>query len=204
MISLTRELEYDYLKKQSFQGKWLNLGAGKSELSALPLQTADITRADIDPETKPDVVMDATEIFPLPDQHFDGILALNILEHLDYTEHFFRECSRVLKRGGTLFATIPFIYPYHGSDVYGDYIRWTGRKMQIEAQSHFKSVQVEQLGGRYGVISEVTLFTTPVPLRPLHGLYRPIVKWMDNNLILPSERKLGKQFYLVNMIKAIR
>lgn len=40
---------------------------------------------------------------------FDGILAIEIIEHLENPRHFFRQCMRLLKPGGVLILTTPNI-----------------------------------------------------------------------------------------------
>ena len=47
---------------------------------------------------------------PFPDNEFDCILMLAVLEHLDYPAAIIRECHRILKPGGRLIITIPSNY----------------------------------------------------------------------------------------------
>jgi ubiquinone/menaquinone biosynthesis C-methylase UbiE len=42
---------------------------------------------------------------PFSDNSFDGIVAMEIIEHLEDDVSFLRECLRVLKHGGTLLLT---------------------------------------------------------------------------------------------------
>ena len=53
------------------------------------------------------VLHDLTEKMPFDEASFDAIFAGEILEHLFDTDHFLRECHRVLKPGGTLVLTTP-------------------------------------------------------------------------------------------------
>ena len=64
-----------------------------------------------------DIVSDITDI-PVEDNSFDVILCVEVLEHLPYPEKAIQEFMRILKPGGLLILTAPFISlthyaPYH-------------------------------------------------------------------------------------------
>jgi hypothetical protein len=44
-----------------------------------------------------------------PDQSFDALVSLDVLEHIPDYEQAFRECARVLKDGGKMMWSVPFI-----------------------------------------------------------------------------------------------
>lgn len=44
-----------------------------------------------------------------PDQSFDTLVSLDVLEHIPDYEQAFRECARVLKEGGRMMWSVPFI-----------------------------------------------------------------------------------------------
>ena len=45
--------------------------------------------------------------FPVPDGHFDRVLSIDVLEHLQQDQPFLRELRRVLKPGGKAVVTVP-------------------------------------------------------------------------------------------------
>lgn len=45
--------------------------------------------------------------FPFPDEHFDLLVAIDVLEHLSQDQPFLREVRRVLKSGGLAIVTVP-------------------------------------------------------------------------------------------------
>lgn len=78
--------------------------------------------------------------FPLPDDHYDVVLCMEVLEHLGYSpSHMLAESHRVLVPGGLMFITVPnFInlkrtvnmllnvpteFPYSGYGIYGRHQR---------------------------------------------------------------------------------
>ena len=68
-------------------------------------------------QTKLDIVSDISAI-PLPDEIFDAIMCVEVLEHLPTPLIALREFSRLLKSGGRLIVTAPFcslthFAPYH-------------------------------------------------------------------------------------------
>lgn len=51
--------------------------------------------------------------FPFPDAHFDSILATEVLEHVFNPDEFLAETNRVLKPGGSIIVTCPFMWMEH-------------------------------------------------------------------------------------------
>lgn len=93
-----------------------------------------LTRLDINPDHKPDVVWDLKD-HPLPfsDNEFDEIHCYEVLEHLAYQGDFkfffaeFSEYARILKPNGLFFASVP-----RGMWIWGD-------------PSHRRTIQEESL-----------------------------------------------------------
>jgi SAM-dependent methyltransferase len=54
---------------------------------------------------------------------YDLVVSFQVLEHSSQPLALLRECFRVLRAGGALFLTIPFMFEYHG--VPRDFRRWT-------------------------------------------------------------------------------
>jgi SAM-dependent methyltransferase len=59
-------------------------------------------------------VLGVVEELPFKDDSFDGVLSLNVLEHVKDPFKAAREIARVLKPGGQLYCVVPFLQPVHG------------------------------------------------------------------------------------------
>ena len=79
---------------------------------------------DNNPEINPDILADAHDI-PLPDKSIDAVICKSLLEHTKNPQKVMDEIFRILKKGGYCLIYLPFIYPYHGNEVYKDYFRFT-------------------------------------------------------------------------------
>ena len=62
---------------------------------------------------------------PLADESLDAIICTEVLEHVENPFRAVREMHRVLKPGGILLASAPFLWPWHGTADYHDYWRFT-------------------------------------------------------------------------------
>lgn len=59
-------------------------------------------------------VLGVGEVLPFNDNSFDGVLSLNVLEHVKDPFLCAREICRVLKPGGRLYCVVPFLQALHG------------------------------------------------------------------------------------------
>lgn len=94
---------------------------------------------------RPDVFADGRRL-PLSDSSVDGVLCLEVLEHVNGPEQVLAEIARVLVPGGVAMLSMPFLYPVH--DAPHDFQRWTAhgwecrlaacglRIERIEARGH--------------------------------------------------------------------
>jgi SAM-dependent methyltransferase len=105
-------------------GRMLNAGCGTRDITAF-LRThgmTELTRYDI-ASSEPDVILGPIEAMPFEDGSFDSALCNAVLEHVVDAERGIAELARVVRKGGYLVVTVPFLQPYHPSP--GDYRRYT-------------------------------------------------------------------------------
>lgn len=90
------------------EGLILDCGAGK-RAEYLP----NVVNFEIVPYDTTDVVGVAEEL-PFADASFDGVVCLNVLEHVKNPFQAAKEISRVLKPGAQLYCVVPFLQLRHG------------------------------------------------------------------------------------------
>jgi len=59
-------------------------------------------------------VVNYGKVLPFKSNSFDGVISLSVLEHLQNPFHWAKEIVRILKPGGELYFTVPFLAPFHG------------------------------------------------------------------------------------------
>jgi len=94
--------------------------------------------------SEPDIFADAARL-PLLNASVDAVVCLEVLEHVSYPQAALAELARVLKPGGAMFFSIPFMYPIH--DAPHDFQRLTeyGLRRDLDAAG-FDIVRMDKLG----------------------------------------------------------
>ena len=88
---------------------------------------------------------DLTKKLKIPSKKYNNILILNVLEHLPEYKLAFSEVYRILKKGGLLVGSVPFIYQIHSAP--NDYFRFTKELLKfIIRKNKFKNIKVKALG----------------------------------------------------------
>ncbi len=83
---------------------------------------------------------------PAPDECADAIISSQVLEHLETPLAATGEAYRLLKPGGLMFLSFPFLYPLHAQP--RDYLRYTEFYLEKEiAGESFDIVALERIGG---------------------------------------------------------
>lgn len=94
---------------------------------------------------EPDLTWDGRSI-PVEDDSFDCIIATEFLEHYAEPRLVLAEIRRVIRPGGLLFATVPFIWNLH--EVPHDEYRYTPYSLErLLRAAGFTNVEVKPLGG---------------------------------------------------------
>jgi SAM-dependent methyltransferase len=109
---------------QYLSGDMLNAGAGQRDITAFLRAhgVTQLTRYDI-ASADADVIIGPLEAMPFADSTFDSALCNAVLEHVQDADRAIAELARVVKKGGHIVVSIPFLQPYHPCP--GDFRRYT-------------------------------------------------------------------------------
>src|SRR4051794_23849362 len=108
-------------------GHVLDVGCGRRPYEAwVPKGAGGVTRytgLDVTPGEGVDVLVGADDVWPIPDSSVDCLIFTQVLEHVADRRHVLGQMARVLKPGGAILLTVPFIFAAHGLP--HDYARFT-------------------------------------------------------------------------------
>lgn len=140
-ISLTRALQYEILDNYYLNGDVLDFGGGEKSLYRGRLLCNSYTSVNIDPSIFPTWIVSVGGEIPCDKDIFDTVLSLNTLEHMYDPIFGLRECYRVLKPGGDLLLSAPFLYPVHGhpDDFFRPTASWFNKTLEMIG---FKNIEV--------------------------------------------------------------
>jgi len=104
----------------------LNVGAGgdvQAHLENLARTSGiSVVHSDIDPNRRPAIVDDISRS-TFAERSFDAVIMIEVLEHVRQPQQAADEIFRLLKPGGRVILTTPFIFPIHDRPY--DFFRFT-------------------------------------------------------------------------------
>ncbi|CAN5347164.1 hypothetical protein BH10PAT1_BH10PAT1_6040 [soil metagenome] len=154
ILSYTR-LAIKEVFKYSTNKKLIDIGAGNMPYRKL-LETKLNQYVAVDhpkisrlynPDNKPDIFADITKKIPVKNNTFDIAIMLEVLEYLENPSQTFSEIYRILKNGGILIFTTPFLYSLH--DLPYDRNRFTETQIKSFLQSSNLKLKKVQTNGTF-------------------------------------------------------
>lgn len=148
---LRREL-YKAIRRNApeLQGRILDFGCGSKPYRELFPHASEYLGVDIE-NPGHDHSKEGVDFFydghklPFESHSFDGIFSSEVLEHVSNPEEMLPELYRVLRPGGKILITVPFVWNEH--EMPHDYFRFTreGIRVQFE-KAGFRVLRVEKTG----------------------------------------------------------
>ncbi|RKY62413.1 MAG: hypothetical protein DRP96_00320 [Candidatus Neomarinimicrobiota bacterium] len=100
-----------------------------------------------------DIYYDGKRI-PFRNESFDSIISIEVFEHVFNLEHILDELNRVLKPGGNILISTPFIWEEHEQPF--DFARYTGFGMQHLLETHgFSVINIQKSCGFIETIFQI-------------------------------------------------
>lgn len=143
---LYKLVKKDLKNQKSFEKirKVLFVGAGgRLEEIVRENLKCEIITIDLDPLRSPDFIM-SVDNMSFGNEIFDMVLMLEVLEHVENPFSASKELFRVLKKGGKLIVSTPFIFGIHEAPA--DYWRFTKYGLQ-NIFKFFKDLEIEERSG---------------------------------------------------------
>ena len=192
-----------------FHGTVLDIGCGrmpyKSLVTAAPARTARYLGMDLKANPvyrdKPDVEWDGS-VMPLDDASVDCAIATEILEHCPDPEVVLKEAWRVLRPGGFLFFTVPFLWPLH--DVPWDNYRYTPFSLERHLKaSGFTKTKISPLGGWDASLGQMLgLWIEGRPMRRSFKRLGRLLTWPIISILAKVDR-IPSEFHEGQMITGL-
>jgi SAM-dependent methyltransferase len=150
-------LEYVKILGKEVTGKTLDVGCGtkpyekyfsSSEYIGLEVDTG------IDREKKKADYFYEGKHIPFGDEEFDSVVTNQVLEHVFTPDDFLLEINRVLKPGGKLYLTVPFLWDEHEQPF--DYARYSSFGITTLLEKNgFSIISLKKSVNDFNVISQM-------------------------------------------------
>jgi SAM-dependent methyltransferase len=136
------------------------------------------------------VFADLTKPLPFKNDYADTIISCQVMEHLPEPGFFLSECYRILKSGGRLFITTPFMWHIHEAPY--DYFRFTRYGLEyLLKKCGFVDIEIQENTGFWQMwVLKFNYHTRRFALGFFKYLWIPI--WWIGQVISPLLDKYDK------------
>lgn len=135
---------------QNLKGICVDLASGKnpSYQRYWKLNCDKLIRSEYSGDSKPDIVINLNEKIPLADNYADNAFLFNAVYILKKPEESLKEVYRILKTGGSLFLSSPFVANEMPEP--DDYFRFTSQKLkEMLGEARFSKIRIIPYGERF-------------------------------------------------------
>ena len=166
-------------------GKVIDFGSGESPSYAKYFNNeAEIIRTDYDESKRPDMLVDLNNPIKSDSAVFDNAVLFNTIYILEDPTTSLKEINRILKPGGKLLLTSPFVFNEASEPV--DYWRFTSAGIEkILKEGGFSNIEIYKIGERFS--ASINILNPFRKLRYLNLILYPTALFLDK--ILPDKIK---------------
>jgi SAM-dependent methyltransferase len=169
-----------------YTGCVVDLGCGSAPYKQHILKTASEYigvdwQHSLHDQSQVDIFADLIRPLPIEEEYADMVVSFQVMEHLKEPESFLREAFRILRRGGALVITVPFMWHVHEAPHdYGRYTRF-GLSYLLE-KAGFVELKIQENTGFWFMIAlKFNYHTARYKLGPFKMLLIPIW-WLGQKL----------------------
>lgn len=182
------------------RGRVLNAGAGWRDISHLI--DGELINQDLpyDGDQRSNIqIYSPLHRIPEADDSFDSIVCIAVMEHVENPEEVVPEFFRVIKPGGHVIVSVPFLQPEH--KVPTDFQRYTKDGLERLFRHHgFEVISCKPLFSVYHtlhwILYELVRLNQSLHFKLLRYTLVPFVGWLARRSDLQSE-KLASVFQLI-------
>ena len=139
--------------REYMKGVTLDVGGGRERGTFKVPEDINRVIIDISAAHRPHILADVRSI-PVKSNSADCVKCTEVLEHVEYPEDMLEEISRVLKPGGALILSIPFLSGIH-ADPY-DFQRFTEEKLRrILDRAQLNIITLKKQGLFFSVLGDM-------------------------------------------------
>ncbi|HMJ08252.1 MAG TPA: class I SAM-dependent methyltransferase [Pyrinomonadaceae bacterium] len=184
---------------KDFRGTVLDVGCGfmpyrkliESNRAVEKYIGMDLEDSELYGQRRPDLKWNGITI-PLGNESVDCVMATEFLEHYAEPETALREILRVMKHGGRLFGTVPFVWNLH--EIPHDEYRYTPYSLERHlSRAGFIKIEINALGGWNASLAQmIGLWLTFSKMsdtrrKTLRRILFPFYKWLIRTDVAPAE-----------------
>lgn len=126
--SVTRAYLNLHLRREKIVGKTIDVGGGKNADYIAFMERENVTFKTFDVKNGESINFE-TDNLPAPDNTYDTVIFLNVMEHIFNYQNIANEVVRIIKKDGRLIGFVPFLMWYHPD--HKDFFRYTHESLEI-------------------------------------------------------------------------